>query len=213
MLHLLNFRKAYPGGPPVIALVDWHLPPGIHWLEGPNGSGKTTLFRSLAGLIPCQGTVQLTTGATTLDLHRQPIGWRRVVNYGEAEPLYPPYLSAHDLVNFVAEAKQAPAGQVNQLADALGLAAFWHQPTGTYSSGMLKKTSLVLALLGRPQLVLLDEPLITLDGAAQRTVGELVAAWHAQGTAFLLSSHQAFDPAQVRISSRWRVINQTVVAA
>ena len=215
MLHLLDFRKAYPGQPPVLTVPDLHLPPGVHWLEGANGAGKTTLFRAVAGLIPCEGTVTLTSAgesaaAAPLNLHRHPIDWRRAVSYGEAEPRFPPFLTAHALAAYVAEAKGAPPGQLAAVADALGVPAFWHQPTGTYSSGMLKKTSLVLAFLGHSRLILLDEPLITLDAAAQTAVETLVAARAAAGVGFLLSSHQRFDPARVPLTGRWRVADGTV---
>lgn len=211
MLHLRDFRKAYPDQPPVLTVPDLHLPPGIHWLEGVNGAGKTTLFRAVAGLIPCAGTVELTNRTSeTLNLHRNPVPWRRAVSYGEAEPLFPPFLTGYELAAYVAEAKGAPTGQLAAVAEALGVPAFWHQPTGTYSSGMLKKTSLVLAFLGQPQLILLDEPLITLDTVAQRAVETLVAERAAAGVGFLLSSHQRFDPARVRVTGRWRVTNGTI---
>jgi ABC-2 type transport system ATP-binding protein len=212
LLTLHHFQKAYPGRPPVLTVPDLQLPPGVQWITGANGAGKTTLFRAIAGLIPCDGRLTLTVGPTSLVLHQDPIAWRRAVSYGEAEPLYPPFLTARELAEFVAEAKGAPAGQLRTVAEALGVTAFWQQPTGTYSSGMLKKTSLVLALLGEPRLILLDEPLITLDTAAQQTVEDLVAERTQTGVSFLLSSHQPFDPARVPIAGRWRVADGTLTS-
>lgn len=196
----------------MLTVPDLHLPPGVHWLEGVNGAGKTTLFRALAGLIPAEGTATLTAHSSNLDLHRDPIAWRRAVNYGEAEPLYPAFLTCRELAAYVATAKGAPAGQLLAVVEALGATAFWHQPTGTYSSGMLKKTSLVLAFLGEPRLILLDEPLITLDTAAQRAVETLVAERAAAGVGFLLSSHQPFDAARVPLAGRWRVAGGAIHA-
>ncbi len=213
MLRLRHFRKAYAGGAPVLDVPAWHLPPGVHWLEGANGAGKTTLFRALAGIVPADGDATLTLPAGgALDLRRHPLAWRRAVSYGEAEPQYPPFLTGHELAAYVAEAKNASAGQLAALAAGFGVPAFWHQPTGTYSSGMLKKLSLVLAFLGTPQLILLDEPLITLDRAAQQAVEALVAEGAARGVGFLLSSHQPFDPARVPLVGRWRVAGGTITA-
>lgn len=210
MLHLLNFRKRYPGAPaPVLTIPDLRLAPGLHWLRGPNGAGKTTLFRAVAGLLPAEGEIWLADDK--LELHRDPVAYRRLVNYGEAEPLYPDYLSAHELAAFVADAKRAPAGQLDALAEALGITAFWKNRLGTYSSGMLKKSSLVIALLGQPRLVLLDEPLITLDAAAVRAMGELVRQYRAGGTSFLISSHQDFQDADLQPDYRWQLAEGTLV--
>jgi ABC-2 type transport system ATP-binding protein len=212
MLHLLHFCKAYPGQPPVLTVSDLHLPRGVHWFEGANGAGKTTFFRAIAGLIPTEGVLTLTPpNGDALDLHRDALAWRLAVNYGEAEPLYPPFLSAYALATYVAEAKAAPTGQVEKLADLLGATAFWHQPAGTYSSGMLKKTSLLLAFLGEPHVVVLDEPLITLDAAAQHVVAQLIAESVARGVTFLLSSHQPLVGVEVPLAGRWRVADGAIL--
>lgn len=201
MLTLRNFQKSY-GDRPILTIPEWHLPPGIHWLKGPNGTGKTTLFRSIAGLLPHEGTCQL----NGLDSRRDAVAYRMRVNYAEAEPTFPPLLTAHEIIRWVADAKQAPAGQADELIAAFGIDSYQHTPVSTYSSGMLKKTSLIVAFLGKPDLILLDEPLITLDVAATRTVANLIEASHKQGISFLLSSHQTMETAQLPIDSVWEVV-------
>ncbi len=205
MLHLHNFRKAY-GARLILSIAEWDLPPGIHWLKGPNGAGKTTLFRAIAGLLPHEGTVSV----TNLDSQREAVAYRMRVNYAEAEPTFPPFLTAHELIQWVGEAKQAPAGQAQALIEAFGVGTYQHTPVGTYSSGMLKKTSLIMAFLGQPALILLDEPLVTLDVAATQTVATLITEARARGVSFLLSSHQAMETAGLPIESVWQVANQTV---
>jgi len=208
MLHLHNFQKSY-GERPILTIPDWQLPPGIHWLKGPNGAGKTTLFRSIAGMLPHEGSVML----NELDSRRNVVAYRLRVNYAEAEPTFPPFLTAHELIAWVADAKQAPAGQAAALIEAFGVGTYQHTPVGTYSSGMLKKTSLIMAFLGQPTLILLDEPLVTLDVAATQTVAELIDEARLAGVNFLLSSHQAMETAQLPIDSVWQVANQTVTTA
>lgn len=201
MLTLHNFQKSY-GDRPILTIPDWHLPPGIHWLKGPNGAGKTTLFRSIAGLLPHEGTSQL----HTLDSRRDAVAYRMRVNYAEAEPTFPPLLTAHEIISWVADAKQAPSGQAEALIAAFDISAYQHTPVSTYSSGMLKKTSLIVAFLGKPDLILLDEPLVTLDVEATKIVAQLVESARNQGVSFLLSSHQAMETAQWPIDSVWNVV-------
>jgi len=71
------------------------------------------------------------------------------VNYAEAEPLYPDFLTARDIIQFVGKAKQASKEQIVALAEQLGVNQYWKQPTGTYSSGMLKKVALLMAVRRR----------------------------------------------------------------
>jgi len=68
------------------------------------------------------------------------------VNYAEAEPLFPPFLSGKDLVQLFVKSKKASQQQSDELIDALQVSSFIGNPVGTYSSGMLKKVSIILAL-------------------------------------------------------------------
>ncbi|RYF72302.1 MAG: ATP-binding cassette domain-containing protein, partial [Cytophagaceae bacterium] len=166
-------------------------------------------FRSIAGMLPHEGSVML----NGLDSRRDVMAYRLKVNYAEAEPTFPPFLTAHELISWVADAKQAPAGQAEGLIEEFGVGTYQHTPVGTYSSGMLKKTSLIMAFLGQPTLILLDEPLVTLDVTATQTVAELIDRARLAGVNFLLSSHQAMETAQLPIDSVWQVANQTVTPA
>lgn len=189
MLHIRNFAKRY-GDRIILSIPDLVIARGLYWIKGENGSGKTTLFKSLAGIIPCSGEIMLNN---TIDMKKQPLEYRRRINYGEAEPMYPGFLTPRDLLQFIGKAKQAAPLQIQQLADQLGVSDFIHQACSTCSSGMMKKLSLALAFCGTPDVIILDEPFITLDERARRQLMMLVHDYLARGITFLISSHQLFD--------------------
>ncbi|MEJ8756167.1 ABC transporter ATP-binding protein [Pontibacter sp. H259] len=205
MLRFENYSKKF-GCKTVLTIPELNLENGLYWLKGENGSGKTTLLKSIAGLIPFEGTIQL----NAVSLKQQPIQYRRLVNFAEAEPLYPGFLTGNDLIGFYAETKQAPKEQVTQLIDAFDIGGFIGEKIGAYSSGMVKKLSLVLAFVGKPQLVLLDEPFITLDQKALQVLPQIISEYKQNGTSFLISSHQPFT---LLTPSVLTVANQTVLPA
>jgi ABC-2 type transport system ATP-binding protein len=206
MLSIENFTKHYNG---VLALqIDvLDLARGIYWIKGKNGSGKTTLFKSIAGLLPFEGSIKLNG---ELDQKTQPLAYRMLVNFGEAEPLFPDFLTAKDLIHFVSVAKKASATQKEQLIHTFGIHEFYDKPSGTYSSGMLKKLSLALAFLGSPSLIILDEPLITLDDHTVKQVYNLIKEYSSAGTSFLLSSHQHIGFTALPIQATYVVAQQTI---
>ena len=206
MLHIQNFLKTY-NNHKILEIENLQIPEGIHWFKGINGSGKSTLFRSIAGIIPFKGNILF----KHTDCRKEVVAYRLLVNLSEAEPLYPDYLSGYDLLSFMAEAKKARDGQLKELADSLGVSQYWKSPIGTYSSGMQKKISLLSAFLGSPKLIMLDEPLITIDDRSVQIVYELVKDYYEkQGVSFLLSSHQDFRFERLAIKNIYLVQNQTV---
>lgn len=190
MLHIHHFRKAYFGDP-VLIIDDFTILSGIYWLRGSNGSGKSTFLKTLAGITSFEGEIQLNG---RLSLRKQPQAYRSAVNFAEAEPIFPDFLTGRELIGLFKVAKNAPAEQEQPYVESMRMTRYLHEPVGTYSSGMLKKLSLVLAFLGRPACILLDEPLTTLDVESLPILYSWIAEEHQQhGTTFLLSSHQEFE--------------------
>jgi ABC-2 type transport system ATP-binding protein len=186
MLQFTRVEKFF-GSVKVLSIPSLELPLAIYWLEGPNGSGKTTLLRVLAGILPFRGQIRL----RGISLRREPTAYRRLTGWADAEPLYPDFLTGADLLAFYRDIIWPPAGQLNDLIGRFGVSAWLGSKAVTWSAGMCKKISLLLAFMGRPALIMLDEPLITVDGSGSTAVLDLVKErYDKDGTAFILSSHQ-----------------------
>ena len=205
MLVLKSFRKAF-GELLILDLPDLTFKPGIHWVKGKNGSGKSTLFNCLAGLSPYEGEITLDGNS----LKKSPEAYKLKLNYSQSEPIFPEFLSGNDLIHYFAKLKRANLEQIELLTKTLGVDTYADQPCGTYSSGMMKKVSIVLAFLGKPDWIILDEPLITLDKDAQALVTELIAKRHGQGTSFIFATHQDFENTKIAAHYTYEVKDRNI---
>jgi ABC-2 type transport system ATP-binding protein len=188
MLQFANVYKTYDQQP-VLEISSLKLERNIYWLQGINGSGKTTFLSMLAGLIPFKGDILL----DGINLRESPLSYRRLVNFAEAEPLYPDFITGLELVSFYQDIRKAASVQTDLLVNLFKMHRFLSMPVGTYSSGMIKKLSLLLAFIGKPSLILLDEPLATLDEGSIHVLPDLIRAYHKEfKTCFIFSSHQPF---------------------
>ena len=204
-LHIRNLSQSY-GSNEILNIDSWSIEPGIFWIQGENGAGKSTLFRTLSGMLPYSGTIVLDD---RYDLKKDPVDYRLRLNLGEAEPLYPSFLTPADLISFVAEAKKSPEGQAEMLIDALGI-NYLKNSFGSCSSGMVKKVSLAISFLGNPSLIILDEPLITIDQEARTALFKLIKMYHSNGVTFLLSSHQTFQQEGLDITAGFALTGKTL---
>ena len=200
MLLISNFSKKYPSGFEVL-IKALKLEKGIYFIHGANGSGKSTLLKALAGIHPFQGKIEL----NGIDLKAKPLQYRAAIGYAEAEPQFPDFLSLDDLIQVVAKAKHASPEEINQLKSAFGADSFSGYPVGTFSSGMLKKSALILAFLGKPQLVILDEPFTTIDTQTQNQLTEMIKGLSIQGVTFLITSHQNSPIANLPLYGTFRM--------
>lgn len=189
MLQFDHVYKTY-NQQPVLDISHLKLDRNIYWLKGINGSGKTTLLSMLAGLIPFKGDIHL----DGVNLRGDPVSYRSLVNFAEAEPLYPDFITGNELVLFYQEIRKAASVQIDMLINLFKMHHFLKSPIGTYSSGMVKKLSLLLAFIGKPSLLLLDEPLAMLDEGSVHILPELINAYHKEfKTGFIFSSHQPIN--------------------
>jgi ABC-2 type transport system ATP-binding protein len=207
MVLAINQLHQRYGAREILDIASWQIPLGIYWIQGENGAGKSTLFRTLAGMLPFEGQVILNG---EINLKTNPVDYLLKLNLGEAEPLYPSFLTPRDLIAFVAECKRSPNAQSEMLIDALGI-NYMDIPFGSCSSGMVKKVSLAVSFLGTPAVIILDEPLITIDQDARTALFALIRAYHAQGVTFLLSSHQRFTEDTLPLTATFALKNKALI--
>ncbi|WP_158542110.1 ATP-binding cassette domain-containing protein [Pedobacter chinensis] len=206
MLSLTNINKKY-GSHEVLNFGEWKINNGIYWLKGGNGTGKSTLFRIISGQTPFKGEVEL----NGINLKEEPIKFRSKISFAEAEPQYPLFIAGNELIGFYIEARKAERKQANEFANYFGLTAFLQNKIGSYSSGMLKKLSLICAFIGNPDLYVLDEPLITIDVASADKLYALIKEKSLQGKGFLLSSHQEVSNDKLKLDNVFQIIDKQIV--
>ncbi|MDG4803493.1 ABC transporter ATP-binding protein [Micromonospora sp. WMMD980] len=152
-------------------------------LLGPNGAGKSTLINLLVGLRrPTAGRVELLGGDP-----RDPASRRRL-GVTPQETGLPGTLRVGEVVDFVAAHHPDPVPR-GELLDRFGLADQVRRQTGGLSGGQRRRLAVALAFVGRPRLVVLDEPTTGLDVEARHALWESIRGFHAEGGTVLLSSH------------------------
>ncbi len=177
---------------------------------GPNGAGKTTTIGMILGLIyPTAGEVFL-FGEPLTPSHTRPL--RRVGALVGASAALVPYLSARRNLRLVAELQgRDAAARIDEVLDTVGLADAADRKAGDYSTGMKQRLGLAMALLHRPDLLILDEPTNGMDPAGMREVRNLLRTLAEGGTTVFLSSHLLHEIQQS--CDRVAVLNKGVIVA
>jgi ABC-2 type transport system ATP-binding protein len=180
---------------------------------GPNGAGKTTTLRMLLGLVaPDAGTA--TIGGRPYRELPDPV--RRVGAVLEAGGFHPGR-SARDHLRVMATAAGLAPGRVEEVLEQTGLAGAARRRVGGFSLGMRQRLGLAAALLGDPEVLVLDEPANGLDPEGVHWLRGLVRGLADQGRTVLVSSHLLAEVAQtvdqVVIIDKGRLVTQSTLAA
>lgn len=153
-------------------------------LFGHNGAGKTTTVRLILGLLQATtGQVRVLGGTPGDSDIRRDIGF-----LPENVTFYPQLTGRETLLHF-ARLKGAAVQQVDDLLEQVGLTAASSKRVKTYSKGMRQRLGLAQALLGRPRLLLLDEPTVGLDPIATQELYQVVGRLRDEGTSIVICSH------------------------
>lgn len=164
-------------------------------LLGPNGAGKTTTIRMLAGLLkPTSGHIKWRDGLNESGDIRQLIG------YLPQMPVFYNWMSGLEFLQYVGQlanlSSKAAKQRAVEVIDQVGLKDAAKRKIGGYSGGMKQRLGLAQALVHRPKLLMLDEPVSALDPIGRREVLDLMQAIR-QETTILFSTHVLHDAAEV----------------
>ena len=183
-----NLTKRYGQEIPVNH-IHLNVPTGaVYGFLGPNGAGKTTTMKMLLGLVhPTEGSISV-LGQKLNDKNRLSI-LRKVGSLIES-PSYYGHLTARENLEIVRSLRSLPKGEIDAALDAVRLTGTGNKQVGKFSLGMKQRLGIAAALMGRPKLMILDEPTNGLDPAGIQEMRKLVKSLPAQyGMTVMVSSH------------------------
>lgn len=194
MLRLSSISKTYPGGVCALDGVSLEIPKGLYGLLGPNGAGKSTLMRTIATLQePDSGSILF----GEVDVLKQPHLLRRQLGYLPQDFGVYPRVSAYDLLDHLAQLKGLTNGrvrrtQVKAILEQTNLSHVARKALGGFSGGMRQRFGIAQALLGDPQLLIIDEPTAGLDPEERNRFHNLLAEI-GENVVVILSTHIVDD--------------------
>ena len=160
MLEIKHLEKTYASGVHALKGISLSIAPGMFGLVGPNGAGKTTLMEILATLLePDSGEAQM----NRIDLIDDKDSTRKMLGYLPQEFGLYPTLTAEQTLHYFAKLKgvhdkKERTALVDALFDRVNLTDARRQRVGGFSGGMRQRLGLAQALIGQPQLIIVDEP-------------------------------------------------------
>jgi len=157
---------------------------------GPNGAGKSTTVNILNTLL------EPTDGSATIDGHDvvfDPEGVREVIGVCPQEPAYYPHLTGKENITLMGEMHLVPKDvlkeRVKTLVEKIGMEDHIKRRAKEYSGGMIRRVSMLMALISDPKVALLDEPTVAMDPKSRRAVWDFIRELKEQGKAIILTTH------------------------
>ncbi|MEL6790430.1 MAG: ABC transporter ATP-binding protein [Pseudomonadota bacterium] len=198
MLHISNLSHTYPNGVRALGGIALDVPKGMFGLLGPNGAGKSTLMRCLAALQkPTTGAIQF--GA--VDVLKEPDALRQVLGYLPQDFGVYPRISAQAMLDHLAVLKGVTNGRerkelVAELLRQVNLYDVRKKSLAGFSGGMRQRFGVAQALIGNPQLIIVDEPTAGLDPEERNRFHNLLSEI-GENVVVLLSTHIVSDVADL----------------
>ena len=194
-----DLKKTYPGGVQALKGVSLEMRPGMFGLLGPNGAGKTTLMKIIATLLdPDSGSIDM----NGVDLLNHEDKTRRILGYLPQEFGFYPTLTAAQTLDYFAKLKgvldkKERRALIDALLERVNLASARNQRVGGFSGGMRQRLGIAQALVGEPELIIVDEPTAGLDPEERVRFHNLLAETASEKTVVILSTHIVSDVANL----------------
>lgn len=184
ILSVKNIEKSY-GKEKVLKGITFEIEkPQILALVGPNGAGKSTLLNVITNLLSAD-----TGEVTVLGKSNKDPNIFREISYMQDNSVLYDYLTGYDHMQFIGDVQGISKKQILDTCDRIGITSYVNKKVGKYSLGMKQHLLLAMAVLNKPKLLILDEPLNGLDPSNAIKVRQLLLDIYNEGTAVLLSSH------------------------
>ena len=190
MIRLLDLTKRY-GKFTAVDHVNLHVTRGeLFGFLGPNGAGKTTTLRMIAGILqPTEGSIEI----AGLDLARNPLEIKAKLGFIPDRPYVYDKLTGAEFLRFVAalygQEGEAVERRMDELLNLFELADWKNELVESYSHGMRQKLIISSSLVHRPELIVVDEPMVGLDPKGARFLKDLFRAFVDRGGTVLMSTH------------------------
>ena len=194
MLNLDDVSHIYPNGTRALDHVTLSIPRGMYGLLGPNGAGKSTLMRAVATLqTPTEGTIRF----GDLDVIAEPEKLRRTLGYLPQDFGVYPRVSAYEMLDHMAVLKgvASPADRKTTVETLLHQVNLWSvrkKMLSGFSGGMRQRFGIAQALIGNPELIIVDEPTAGLDPEERNRFLNLLAEI-GESVVVILSTHIVED--------------------
>jgi ABC-type multidrug transport system ATPase subunit len=187
MIQFSDVRYAYRPGELVLRDIHLRIPAGLTLLLGPNGCGKSTLLKLAAGVEgPDRGTVMV----EGFDLWHHEVAARRNLCYVPEHPDLTPYATIKDVLRLVCRLRKVPFEQATQALQAAGMEAFSGRSIRELSMGQRRRAVLAAAWIGAPRVILLDEPLESMDRAIREQILEWITGLLDENACVVIATHE-----------------------